>query len=234
MKFRKPMTFKTPMKFKIATAIVLSLAPAAAGAADLTVFTEDNRPFNYMDKATNKVAGLSTDILLEAFKKAGVSYDLQLTAWSRAYGAALNQPNTCVYSTTVTEERKPLFKWVAPITSNDWVLVARKGAPMVDKLDALKGKRIGGYVKDAKAHYLKQQGMNVDEASDDSVNPKKLVAGRIDYWATTNFWKTMVDPATAAKLEQVLLVKKVDYGLACNKSVPDALIAKIKAALPAH
>ena len=44
---------------------------------------------------------------------------------ARAYAAARERPNACVYATSRTPERESSFKWVGPIDSAEWVLMAR-------------------------------------------------------------------------------------------------------------
>ena len=94
--------------------------------------TENYPPFN-MDDGEGKVVGISTEIVEELFSRSSVSYELQLLPWQRAYGNALDNKNYAVFSTTRTPEREKLFKWVGPIVENNWVLLKKKGSPIVLK-----------------------------------------------------------------------------------------------------
>ncbi|BBQ54171.1 hypothetical protein WP2S18C03_32520 [Aeromonas veronii] len=87
------------------------LALGAAQAAPLNVMTEDYPPFN-MQGEGGKIVGLSTEVVEELFKRAGVEYKITLMPWKRAYEDTLSTPNTALYSTTRTPERETLFKWV--------------------------------------------------------------------------------------------------------------------------
>ena len=79
--------------------------------------TEDYPPFN-MQGEGGKIVGLSTEVVEELFKRAGVEYKLTLMPWKRAYEDTLGTPNTALYSTTRTPEREALFKWVGPLVNN--------------------------------------------------------------------------------------------------------------------
>src|SRR3546814_1904802 len=79
----------------------------------------------------------------------------------------------------------PLFKWVGPLVSNDWVFLAGPDTPIT--LRSLEDARpfvIGGYQGDATALFLQERGFNVLTAPADDHNVKLLAADRIDLWAT--------------------------------------------------
>lgn len=217
------------------TALILCLgawsAPALAGPA-LVVVTEDYPPFNFQKQDGGPVVGMATDLLAKAFQQAGMEFKVTLLPWARAYAMGLSDANTCVYSTTRTEEREPKFKWIGPVVQNDWFLFGRADSPKLASLADLKGATVGGYRGDALTEYLKAQGVKVDEAASDAANPKKLQAKRIDYWAAGR----MLGPWTAARegvpgLVPVLKIKETEMYLACNKSVDDATVARLNDAL---
>lgn len=203
---------------------------AAVFAAPVTIVTEDYPPFN-MQKDNNTV-GISTDILRGALQKAGIDYKISMFPWARAYDMAMNDANTCVYSTTRTEEREGLFKWVGPLVRNDWVLFGRSDSPKLSSLSDAKNYTIGGYQGDALTNYLKAQGLKVDEANADRLNPQKLQAKRIDYWAAG----AALGPYVASRegvtgLVPELQIKETQMFLACNKGVSDEVVTKLNAAI---
>jgi polar amino acid transport system substrate-binding protein len=217
-------------------ALTLSILAAwsvlsTAQAAPLVITTEDYPPFNMMKGG--ELSGLSTDILKKAFADAKVDYNITLYPWQRAYDMAVKEDNTCVYSTTLTDQRQSLFKWVGPVVKNDWILFAKADSTAkVTSLDDIKGATIGGYQGDALTLYLKEKGMKVDEASNDSVNPKKLQAGHIDFWASGR----LMGPYVAAQqgvsgIKPLLVIKETTMYLACNKNVPDETVAKLNASI---
>ena len=89
-----------------------------------------------------KVVGTSTEILEKVASAAGIDYQVVLGPWNRSYNTALNQPGNCVYSTTVTKERKPLFQVDTTFESVKWVVYKLKGSPLTtSSLEDLKEKQ---------------------------------------------------------------------------------------------
>src|SRR5258707_6571241 len=98
------------------------MIPSSPAAAHLTITTVENPPLSYMDPNTREVTGIVTEVVKQALAKAGVEYRIEILPWQRAYKMGLEEPNTCVYATVVTDERKPLFKWASPIATDNWLL----------------------------------------------------------------------------------------------------------------
>lgn len=210
--------------------IVLSALPYAALAEPLILNTENWFPYNY--EKDGKILGTSTEIVEKAAKAAGVDYKIVLGPWNRSYNTALNQPNNCVYSTSLTDDRKPLFKWVKSVGAVRWYVFKLKGSSFTaSSIDDLKGKTIGGYVGDASAEFLKKNGIKVDQAPSDDVNPKKLKAGRIDAWATAELPGIRLAKKAGVEIEPTFNLLEYMLTIACNKSVDDAVIAKLQKAV---
>ena len=108
----------------------------------VVLLTENFPPFNMAVDDKNfarddGIDGISADIVREMFKRAGIDYTLTLRfPWDRLYRLTLDKPNYALFSTTYTEERKPLFKWVGPIAKTGWVLLAAPGSDI--KVSSLK------------------------------------------------------------------------------------------------
>jgi polar amino acid transport system substrate-binding protein len=219
-------------------ALCLSLLSFGAARADITVTTEEYPPFNTM--VNGQIGGLSTDVVKAMFQKAGVPYTLQLLPWERAYAMALGTKDTCVYSTSVTDARRPLFEWVGPLANNDWELFGRADRTYAIKtLADAKAYTIGGYRGDATAAYLESVGLKVDEAPRDALNLPKLLNNRIDLWATGSaVGPYIAKQAGSTAIKPVLDFKQLQLALACNKGTDPAVLAKLRTALaevkPAH
>lgn len=199
----------------------------------LDITTEDNAPFNYLD-ANRKVTGISTEIVQELGRRAGIPMKIQVTPWTRAYQAAMDSADTCVYSTVRLPEREALFKWVGPISVNKWTLFAKSDFnKRLDTLDDARSYRIGGVSMDAKAMYLKSLGFtNFDLVGDDNLNLAKLMAGRIDLWISGLYKsKELTEQISVKNIKPVLVVREVEYHLACNLKTPDATITTLNQTL---
>lgn len=221
----------------VAAVILAATCPAGAHAAPqprLYLTTETSAPSSML--ANGRVVGIATDKLRSALARAGVAYEIALLPWQRAYTAALQQPHTCVYSTTRTPEREALFKWVGPLDTAQWVLMGRADRKLaLTSLEQARGLRIGTYHGDARDAYLRSRGLATDAAPNDFLNPQKLLQGRIDLWAASwrrgstvlqrNGWDKHIVP--------VLVFREIEVYLACNPSVPDGLVARLNAELDA-
>lgn len=209
----------------------LPVLPTPAAAMVITLITEDYPPFN--TSQSGKISGISVDLLREAFRRAGVRYEIKMLPWQRAYHMAETQTDTCVFSTARTPEREAAFKWIGPLADNDWVLFARADSHIsLASLDDAKPYTIGGYLGDAAGTYLAQRGFKVFNADQDRLNVKMLASGRIDLWATGR----LVGPYWAAaeggpSLKPLLTFHEAKLFLACNASVPDQTVAQLNAAL---
>lgn len=198
---------------------------------DITILTEDSPPFQYQENG--KIIGIASDIVVALMNRAKVGHKHEMIPWQRAYNRAKDENNTCVYSTTVTDERMPLFKWVGPIVNNDWVIMVPSDSPINAKsLNEMKNITIGGYIGDALADYLVKEGYKVDQAANDTQNAKKLSAKRIDAWATSS----VVGPYLAkhsgiTNIKELFTFKKTEMSLACNKGISDEIVGKLSKTL---
>jgi polar amino acid transport system substrate-binding protein len=225
----------------LAALMLLLLLLTTAGAQaqvrgdPLYITTESAAPSSMLD-GEGQVIGISTDKVRAALDRAGLSYTIELLPWKRAYAAARERRNACVYSTSRTPEREPLFKWVGPIDSADWVLMGRANRRFALRtLDDARPYRIGTYNGDARDHFLRSRGFRVDAAPNDLTNPRKLLLGRIDLWAAALRAGSPVleQNGWAGQIVPVLVFNQIDVFLACHRAVPDEVIARLNGAISA-
>jgi polar amino acid transport system substrate-binding protein len=222
-------------RFAIAVLLALCATPAAYGEPTLYLATENSPPSSMLEGG--RVVGIGTDKVREIMSRAGIAYTIDLLPWKRAYTAALERSDACVFSTTRTPEREPLFKWVGPTDAAQWVLLARVDSGIkLHTLEDARRYRIGTYNGDARDQFLRERGFTVDPAPNEMLNPRKLQMGRIDLWAASwhrggnsvleqNGWDKQIVP--------VLVFNRTQVFLACNRGVPDALVERMNAALDA-
>jgi polar amino acid transport system substrate-binding protein len=206
---------------------------AQANPFRLVLATEEYPPYN-MSGPNGTVTGISTDIVRALLDAAGYEYEITVYPWARAIALARTQVNTCVYSMSRTPEREALYKWVGPLVFNDWALFARAGASRPQTLDEAMMMRIGSYQGDAIVAYLQTRGHQVDVAPSDDVNPKKLLAGRIDFWATGRLiGQYRLKQQGIDSIEPVLNFNRTEMYLACQIQLPDAQVQKLNRTLHA-
>lgn len=206
----------------------------ATNAYALTFTTESSPPYNFSKDNGKTIVGSATEVVQEMLKRTGMQATISLYPWERAYKMGLDEKDTCVYSTTRTEEREKLFKWVGPLATNNWTLFAKADSKLaLSKLEDAMPYKIGGYQGDAKAVFLKDKGYKLEETISDTQNVQKLEAGRIDLWASGSQDGPYIASQQNIKIKPLLSFKDAQLYLACNKSIPDDQIAKMNAAIAA-
>lgn len=216
------------LAFTACAVLVAACAGAARAQATLLLTTEESPPFNLL--AGGEVSGSSTEKVKELMRRARQPYRIELMPWKRAYELALEQPHTCVYSTTRTIEREPLFKWVGPIAVNEWVLFGRADAGIrLASLEDARPYRIGAYIGDVREQYLSSRGFRVEAVPSDAQNPRKLMMGRIDLWVSGRYdgQVLIAEAGLSGKVQPLLNFVRTELYLACNRQLPDALIAEL-------
>ncbi|MBF0264918.1 MAG: ABC transporter substrate-binding protein [Gammaproteobacteria bacterium] len=213
-----------------------------AGQTKINLYTEHYPPHNM--KIDGHLTGLSVDILDAMFKQmkfANHVDDIKLTNWSRAYTLAMKKSNSMVFSTTRTESREPLFKWVGPIVSTEVGIIAPKSKGIIiNKLSDLNQYKIGAVLKDVGETLLLDQGVNKKQIfhvdGNDTINLSftKMLKNRIDlfsYNIGVAFTNAKSEGFDISQFEVVYILKKADLYYAFNKDTSDDVIAYWQKAL---
>ncbi|SDH39525.1 polar amino acid transport system substrate-binding protein [Pseudomonas benzenivorans] len=221
--------------------LLFALTARAELPADYRVvlLTENFPPFNMAANNKNfardqNIQGLSADIVREMFKRAGIRYSLTLRfPWDRIYKQTMDTPDHGLFSTSMSEARRPLFKWVGPIAQYESVLVALEdGGPRLADLEQAKAYRIGAYQSAAVSQHLERLGFTPQNALRDQENIRKLQRGQIDLWATSDpVWRYYAKEQGASGLHTALSFHSSQLYLALNKDTPDEVVERLQAAL---
>ncbi|MBF0301967.1 MAG: ABC transporter substrate-binding protein, partial [Desulfamplus sp.] len=157
---------------------------------------------------------------------------IQMVSWDQGYNLASTKPNVVLFSTTFTEERRTLFKWVGPVAESVWVLYAKAGSGIkLKSLEAAKRlKKIGTYKDDVREQFLKEKGFtNLESVTDDSLNLKKLMDNSIDLWVSSRDRVPFVANEMGIPMESIEpVLKMVEKGLfiVFNAETPDDIVDK--------
>lgn len=205
----------------------------------LILQTENFPPFNMANNGKNfardqNIIGLSTTTVREMFKRADIPYTLTLRfPWDRIYRQTLEEPNHGLFSTSLTDERKPLFKWVGPIAQYDSVLLAAPGKQItLTSLEQAKAYKVGAYKSGAVSQLLEKQGIKPSNSLRDQENIRKLLSGKIDLWATSDpVWRYYAKQEGVNGLETVLRFHTSKLYLALHKDTPDEVVERLQKAL---
>lgn len=225
------------MKRVFLSLVMFIFAGSIIFAKDVQVITEDWAPYNY--EKNSKVVGFGTEVVEETLKEAGVSYDIGLYPWARAYQMVQNNPNTLIYTISRTEERENMFEWVGPFAPRTMYLFKLKSKKeiAVKNLDDLKKYKIGVVKSDAMEGFFKEKGFNetqLDDVVSEDLNIKKLFIGRVDFITGSELalsYKMKELNFNYGDLEKtLLLVDSGGYYMALNKKTPKEIVDKIKTA----
>lgn len=213
----------------------------AVAVDSITFLTEQYPPFNY--EADGKAQGVAVDLLVAMLAEAGsakTAADFAVIPWSDGYSRVQAEPGTCLFSTTWTDERAPLFKWVGPIVDTRIVVLAKKGSGVaVASAADLAGLTHGVIHDDAGQQLLVAAGVPADKmtVSEDSASiMKSLDDGTVQTWAyeeASARYQLSAAGYDPTAFETVHVLKESTTQYACNKDMSDELIASLSGALAA-
>ena len=200
--------------------------------SELTILTENLPPLNYLKDGV--LVGPSVEIVKEIQRRVGSSEIIKVYPWARAYKMALENENIVLFGMTHTIERDEKFKWVGPLATKRDILVGRKdsGIKINSLEDAKRVKRIGTLRDDTRERLLRKLGFeNLESVSDEQLNAKKLVLGRIDLWAYKKpGLKTVCELAGIdyGKIQEVYHLREINVSIAFSKKTSDSIVQKWK------
>lgn len=205
---------------------------------DLRWITEEYAPYNYAEDGV--VTGVAVDILVKMWERLGVNKtaaDIQLLPWARGYRMALDQPGTCLFSTTVTDARRELFSFVEPILDASVSIITAKDRGLVaTDVAALAPYRIGVVREDIGDQLLQEDGFAGTYVRTDSARIliRMLRGGRFDavaYNERVANWVMIQEGIAPEDYESVLVLREGHMGYACHKDTAPELIASLQQAL---
>ncbi len=114
---------------------------------DLSIYCEVLKPYNYQENGILK--GIAVDVTAEILAELKLDNSISITTnWDSIYNLLQTQENTMVLSTVMTAERKPMFKWVGPITLWNNAFVGLKSSGLtLNSIDDAKKVGVVGVVK---------------------------------------------------------------------------------------
>lgn len=204
---------------------------------DLVYMTEEYRPYNYTENGQLK--GISIELLQLIWTHMGFQKQpIQIYPWARGYNLLKENENHVLFATTRTEEREHLFKWVGPLYSAKFILIALAKNPIeIDTLESAKEYQVGTIQEDVSEQLLVAAGFGknvLQPVSRIEQNIQKLQKGRIDLiaYSERSFKSAIqVGKINPDQFKTVLVVKEINSYFAFNKSVTDTLIKKFQQAL---
>lgn len=220
--------------------LVLASASTKADAlGELRFITENYAPYNYQKDGETR--GIAVDLLLEMFKQAGTKRglkDIEVMNWARGYRLAQDTKNTVLFSTTRTEVRENLFKWVGPISPTKIAIIGKKASGItITADDQLNNYRIGAVRDDIGELLLLGKGIHRDQiyrTNSSKITAKMLIAGRIDLWAYENsvaFFNLQEQGESPEDYKTLWELEESFLYFAVQKDTSDQLVARLQEAL---
>ena len=219
-------------KLLILVAFVFLVSVQPALSAELIILTENLPPLNYVEDGV--LVGPSVDTVKEIQRRVGSQEEIKVYPWARAYKMALEEENVVLFGMTHTEVRHEQFKWIGPLATKRDILVAKKGSGIqINSLeDAKKVRSIGTLRDDTRERLLKRLGFtNLEPVSDEQMNARKLVLGRIDLWTyKIPGLRTVCDLAGVdhKQMEEVYSLREINVDIAFSKKTSDSIVQKWK------
>lgn len=216
--------------------IVMLIPASLIQAQTIQVVTEDWPPFNYMEEG--KIKGLSTEIVRQTLDQAGLSYEIALYPWARAFHMASEGENVLIYTITRTPEREDRFFWIGPFAERVIHLFSLKNREdiQINSIDDIQKYRVGVMQNDAVHEFFKekgfQEGMHFQVVSNEEQNMRKLFAGRIDLLPGNALslafkFKKMGLPFQKTE-KKFKLIDKGGYYMAFGKKTPEKTVKKVE------
>ncbi len=213
---------------------------SSVNAQTLQIVTSDFAPYQIM--TGNKVEGINTETVREVLERAKIKGEIKMYPWPRAYKLAQKEANLIIYSMARTTEREKMFKWIGPLSPYQvyfWRMEERVGIK-VKNLEDAKRYVSGGVFDDVKAEYLEKVGFrrggNLEYVGNDTLNIRKLFAGRIDllpYDELSLPYKVQGAGYDFKKLVRLSRIEGISHELymAASLQTPDATVKKLSIAL---
>lgn len=212
----------------VASVFLVSVHPALS--AELIILTENLPPLNYVEDGV--LVGPSVDTVREIQRRVGSQEEIKVYPWARAYKMALEEENVVLFGMTHTKVRHNQFKWIGPLATKRDILVAKKGSGIkINSLgDAKKVNRIGTLRDDTRERLLKSHGFtNLEPVSNEQMNAKKLILGRIDLWTfKIPGLRTVCELAGVDynQLEEVYSLREINLDIAFSKKTSELIVQK--------
>ena len=195
--------------------------------AIINLIAEDYKPLSYLEN--DSLNGPSADIVSILNRKLNYNQRIKVYPWKRGYFYVLNKKNTALFSTTRTEERESLFKWVGPLAEKRFNMYALKKSNLeIKEIKKAADYTIGVENGTINEQLLLSRGLNnLERVTTPKQNLLKLLYNRIDIWcvSASTFSKTAaelnIDPH---EFEQIFTVKKAKLYIAFSIDTPDRVI----------
>ncbi len=201
----------------------LFLFSSISSRADLTIYTSELPPY----VMNNGESGIAVDILNELFLRSKIKAELLLTPNARAIHQAQISLSSCAFPIQRSQKRESEFSWIGPIfISQSAIFTLENSKVDITVLDDVGQAVIGVLLGSSDITYLKNRGLQVEEAHNEILNARKLRSKRFKYWASDSLAAPFLAGRTGVSIRKKIIFRKSLRALACNKNL-DPKIVKV-------
>ena len=206
------------------------LLVSAASASDLMLMTEEYPPYNF--QSGEEIRGLGAEQVFEIMNRAGLTYEVEMTRWSRAIGSARMKPATCVFSTFRTPDREKHFQWIGPLSEDRSLLIKRNDSDItLDTLEDALAYSVGTQTGEFTVGILEAAGFEKIEQAASMANAlKKLLSGRNDLMAVPEPYFQELQ-RQGVSVSSALVLPALEVAIACNPETDANHISRMREAL---
>lgn len=229
----------TAMKQRICMYLLMALFVSGCAAlsrqnaddtAAVHLLTEEYPPLNFIEG--EKITGQAAEVVEELIKRSEMRADIRLVNWEEGYQAVLKNPDTALFSTSMTPQRKEHLQWVGPIAVLDTNLYALKGSGTDIKIldDAKRVGKIATVADYYTEQILKKEGFtNLERCPSEEAALQKLLQGEVDLFVTNNTAMPALLKKAGASINDVQSAFTVSTDMtyiAFSRSTPPDLVAR--------
>lgn len=162
-------------------------APDSVGQERLTILTEAYPPLSF--QVDDEVTGQAAETVKALMARTGTAGSIRLVPWEEGYRQVQKSPNTVLFSTVMTPERKDKLQWAGPIATLETNLYARDDADIA--IHSIKDARQAESIATVADYYSEQvletAGFdNLHSYPDKRTAIRKLLTGEADLFVGSN------------------------------------------------
>jgi polar amino acid transport system substrate-binding protein len=212
----------------------LSTSSLAAGVDDLKWVGQEYYPYSYMDKDSQKPAGIYVDVveaILEKTESTKKASDIEIHSFYRSFIRHTNDTNIVFFPLIKTPSRSWYFKWVGPIGLDEPVVFAKRTKNIIiSSPDDFEKYKIAG--KDNyNANDQIDASIRTNDSNEDSI--KQLESDKVDLVVCNKATCQNIIEKQGLKLDDYRVVYKLEaseLSFAFNRDTDDVLVEAVRKA----
>lgn len=208
--------------------LCLTLLSEARAENPLRLITFSVPPLVELDE-NGKPEGIAVDVITRLFRLSGEEYTLVVQPVKRAILSAMQDPNTCAFPITRSQERESSLSWVGPVSVSRHALYSDPERPVrIRTLEDARDFAISSYLGSGIGEYLDNLGFEVHMAPQNELGLRMLAAKRVQLWAADTRAAPLIADKIGIKLGDPELVFFTTLrSMGCHRDVDPERVARL-------